>query len=575
MADAHAASKDLLLPAGEAVHHTLREQGVTTVFGLLGGSMLELYDAIHRHGGIRYVGARDERAAGHMADAYARVTGGPGIALGAQAGPGAANLVTAVAEAALAYSPLVVIAGAVSRPDHGKDTFQEIDQVGLFAPICKRSIAVSEPRRLTGMLQDAIRLALSGRRGPVVLHVPRDVFAAEAPAPGAGPVVPARAGPPSHADLRAILSALAAARAPVIVAGGGVKWSGGAAALRALAERLQIPVVASTGHADLMPHGHPLFASQGGPRGNRVASRLTAEADLLLVLGARLGFNSTFHSREYVSAAAKIIQVDIEGSAIGRYFPAHVAIQADARETALALAAEITGRETDDANRRDWRLRFQADWRALLAEREREANNDAAPMCPKRALAEVRRALPEDAIVTLDTGNTCLQAADRLAHHRCPGLITPLDFGLVGFGYAAALGAKAAAPERSVVAVIGDGGFGFTLSEITTAVRHDLAVIAVVLDNEAWGAEKAYQREYFEGRLLGADLDNPAYDEIARLCGALGYRADTPSALAGALADALAAKRPAVIHAKIDPDAISALRKDLFASSGGASGQSP
>ena len=575
MADAHAASKDLLLPAGEAVHHTLREQGVTTVFGLLGGSMLELYDAIHRHGGIRYVGARDERAAGHMADAYARVTGGPGIALGAQAGPGAANLVTAVAEAALAYSPLVVIAGAVSRPDHGKDTFQEIDQVGLFAPICKRSIAVSEPRRLTGMLQDAIRLALSGRRGPVVLHVPRDVFAAEAPAPGAGPVVPARAGPPSRADLRAILSALAAARAPVIVAGGGVKWSGGAVALRALAERLQIPVVASTGHADLMPHGHPLFASQGGPRGNRVASRLTAEADLLLVLGARLGFNSTFHSREYVSAAAKIIQVDIEGSAIGRYFPAHVAIQADARETALALAAEITGRETDEANRRDWRLRFQADWRALLAEREREANNDAAPMCPKRALAEVRRALPEDAIVTLDTGNTCLQAADRLAHHRCPGLITPLDFGLVGFGYAAALGAKAAAPERSVVAVIGDGGFGFTLSEITTAVRHDLAVIAVVLDNEAWGAEKAYQREYFEGRLLGADLDNPAYDEIARLCGALGYRADTPSALAGALADALAAKRPAVIHAKIDPDAISALRKDLFASSGGASGQNP
>ena len=567
MAERGAASA--LLPAGEAVYRTLREQGVTSVFGLLGGSMLELYDAMHRHGEIRYVGARDERAAGHMADAYARVTGGPGIVLGAQAGPGVANLVTAVAEAALAYSPLVVIAGAVSRSDHGKDTFQEIDQVGLFAPLCKRSIAVSEPGRLTGMLRDAIRLALSGRRGPVVLHVPRDLFAAEAPAPEPGPVLPARTGPPSQADLRTIRAAIREARAPVIVAGGGLKWSGGSEALRVLAEALRIPVVASTGHADLMPHGHPLFASQGGPRGNRVASRLGAEADLLLVLGARLGFNSTFHSHDYVSPTAKIIQVDIEGSAIGRYFPVQVGIQADARETALALAAELGDRERDDTRRREWRRRFEADWRALLAEREREARDGAAPMAPARALAEIRRLLPEDAIVTLDTGNTCLQAADRLAHYRCPGLIAPLDFGLVGFGYAAALGAKAAAPGRSVVSVIGDGGFGFTVSEITTAVRHDLAVVAVVLDNGAWGAEKAYQREYFGGRLLGAELTNPAYDEIARLCGALGYRAATPAALASALADALAAKRPAVIHAEIDPEAISALRKDLFVSSGG------
>ena len=558
-----------LLPAGEAVCRTLREQGVTSVFGLLGGSMLELYDAMYRHGEIRYVGARDERAAGHMADAWARVTGGPGIVLGAQAGPGVANLVSAVAEAALAYSPLVVLAGAVSRSDHGKDTFQEIDQVGLFAPICKRSIAVGDPRRLTGMLRDAIRLALSGRRGPVVLHVPRDLFAADAPAPDPGPVLPARAGPPSRAQLRAVRAAIREARAPVIVAGGGLKWSGGGEALRALAEALRIPVVASTGHADLMPHGHPLFASQGGPRGNRVASRLGAEADLLLVLGARLGFNSTFLSHEYVSPTAKIVQVDIEGSAIGRYFPVHLGIQADARETALALAAELGGHERDDTRRREWRRRFEADWRGLLAEREAEARDDSTPMAPVRALAEIRRVLPEDAIVTLDTGNTCLQAADRLAHRRCPGLIAPLDFGLVGFGYAAALGAQAAAPGRRVVAVIGDGGFGYTVSEITTAVQHDLPVVAVVLDNGAWGAEKAYQRQYFGGRLLGAELLNPPYDEIARLCGALGYRADTPAALAGALAEALAAKRPAVIHAKIDPEAIVALRKDLFASSGG------
>ncbi len=159
--------------------------------------MLELYDALHAGGAINYVGARDERAAGHMADAYARVTGGPGIVLGAQAGPGVVNLATAVAEAHLAYSPLVVIAGAISRRDLGKDTFQEVDQVALFAPICKRSILATEPERLTAMLRDAIRLAMSGRRGPVVLHVPRDLFAAEVPPPSPGPVVIAHAGPPS------------------------------------------------------------------------------------------------------------------------------------------------------------------------------------------------------------------------------------------------------------------------------------------------------------------------------------------------------------------------------------------
>ena len=253
------------ITGGEAAYRVLCEQGVDTVFGLLGGSMLELYDAMFRDGGIRYIGARDERAAGHMADAHGRITGGPGVVLGAQAGPGVVNLATAVAEAHLAYSPLVVIAGAISRGDLGKDTFQEIDQVSLFAPICKRSQLVTDPGRLVEMLRDAIRLAMSGRRGPVVLHVPRDVFAAEVDAEIPGAVVPAVPSRPRETDIDDIVKAIERAKAPVIVAGGGVKWSGGSGSLRELAEALEIPVVASTGHADVMPHGHPQFAGQGGP----------------------------------------------------------------------------------------------------------------------------------------------------------------------------------------------------------------------------------------------------------------------------------------------------------------------
>jgi acetolactate synthase-1/2/3 large subunit/sulfoacetaldehyde acetyltransferase len=549
---------------GEAVYEVLKAAGVKTVFGLLGGSMLELFDAIYKDGAIAYIGARDERAAGHMADAYARMTGGPGVVLGAQAGPGVVNFATAVAEAHLAYSPLVVLAGAISRPDLGKDTFQEMDQVALYAPICKRSTLVTDPARLPAMLADAIHLALSGRRGPVVLHIPRDLFAAEIDAPAPRPIATAQAGPPRPQDVAEIVALLKQAERPVIVAGGGLKWAGGAAVLAELAETLEIPVVASTGHADVIRHGHPLFAGQGGPRGNTVASRLTREADLLLAIGARLAFNSTFHSHDYVTASGKIVQIDIEPAAIGRYFPVALGIQADAKASAEAILAAARG-AVPGGKWSAWLQQFRDERAALERERAAEAANDAVPLHPRRALAEIRTALPENAIVTLDTGNTCLQAADRLAHYQAPALITPLDFGLVGFGYAAALGAQAAAPERPVVSVIGDGGFGYTMAEVTTAVRHGLPVVAVVLDNGAWGAEKAYQQEFFGGRLLGAEIDNPPLDQFARLCGAAGYAVTKPGELVAALSEALAAGKPAVIQVKIDPGALSTLRKDLFA----------
>ncbi len=544
---------------GEAVYRVLKANGIDTVFGLLGGSMLELYDAMYAGGEISYVGARDERAAGHMADAWARITGKPGVVLGAQAGPGVVNIVTAVAEAQLAYSPLIVIAGAITRADQAKDTFQEVDQVALFAPISKRSVMVTDPSRLAPMLEDAIRLANSGRRGPVVLHVPRDLFSANVPAIEPKPLQIARPGPAAADDVTAIAKLLSNAERPVIFAGGGFKWGAGRDALTDLAETLEVPVVASTGHADVMRHRHPWFAGQAGPRGNRVASRLTKEADVMVVLGARLGFNSTFHSNDYVGADTRIAHVDIEGSAVGRYFPAEVASQGDARLTAKALAGAASKPNCDA-----WRDSFRADMESLWAERAEEAAIATLPMHPRRALAEIRDALPEDAIVTLDTGNTCLQAADRLAHYAPMSLFTPLDFGLVGFGMSAAIGAKAAAPDRPVVAVMGDGAVGYTMIEIQTAVSHNLPFVLIVLDNEAWGAEKAYQQEFYGGRLLGAEIQSPRYDKFAELCGARGIWVDGPGGMGTALIKALASGETTIIQAKIDPGALMTLRKDLF-----------
>jgi acetolactate synthase-1/2/3 large subunit/sulfoacetaldehyde acetyltransferase len=526
--------------------------------------MLELYDALYRAEDIRYIGARDERSAAHMADGYARIARTPGVVLAGQAGPGAANLVTGLAEALLAYSPVVAITGLMPRDHLGRDTFQEIDQQALFAPVCKRSFVVPKAERLPEFVDQALRLAMSGRRGPVVLNVPRDLFAEEidfAPAPPA--LADVAAGGPSATQLDALQALLAEASAPVILAGGGIKWSDGSAALARLAEALRIPVAASVGHGDVLPSDHPLFAGQIGPRGNRVASRLTREADLIIALGTRLGFNSTFHSHDYVSADAKLVQVDIEAAAVGRYFPVSLGIVADARATTEALVERLAG-DGYGAAWADWTEAFTAEREELWAERAREAALATTPLSPLRVFGELRQALPRESIVVLDTGATCLQAADRLQHFRCPGLVTPLDFGLVGFGYAAGLGAQAAAPDRPVVTIMGDGGFGMTMGEISTAVQHGLSTIAVVLDNGAWGAEKAYQRDFYGGRFIGADLLSPPFDKVAELCGAKGYAVSAPGETAEALGQALQAGGPAVIHVKVDPDAFFSLRKDLF-----------
>ena len=546
---------------GEAILQTLKVNGIETIFGLLGGSMLELYDAIYQDDSVSYIGARDERAAGHMADACARISGKPGIVLGAQSGPGVANLVTAVTEAHLAYSPLVAIAGMTTRNHQGRDTFQEFDQLALFKPIAKQSIVVPTADRLPEMLNDAIRLANSGRKGPVVLHVARDLFAETFEMPDIAAPSTVEGAAPTQSQIGQILTLLSSARAPVIFAGGGFKWSQGSAVLIQLAEALQIPVVASTGHADIMPHDHPLYAGQAGPRGNSVARGLTRDADLILAIGNRLAFNSTFHSHDYVSSSADIVQVDIEARALGRYFPVTLAIQADAKASAQAL---LDVSDQVEGNWSAWFEKFKTGKSELNAQRQTEAEQGGTPMLPTRVLGEIRKSLPRDAIVTIDTGNACLQAADRLAHYQAPALVAPLDFGLVGFAYAAALGAQAAAPQRPVFSIMGDGGFGFTMAEITTAVQYQLPVIAIVIDNGAWGAEKAYQKEFFGGRLLGAEIVSPDYAAVAKLCGADGYSVDEPGQTSQAIQQALKSKRPAVIHVKVDPDAINALRKDLF-----------
>lgn len=426
---------------GQLTVEVLRAHGVDTVFGLIGSATMELFDALHDAEDIRFIGVRDERTGVHMADAYARTTGRPGVILAGQNGPGATNLVTGLAQAMRAYSPVVALAGATSTEHYQLDGFQEIDQHALFTPVTKRTFDVVQRKRLGDLLTQAFRTALSPRPGPVLVNLHRDVLAQEFddtvnPTPlrrtegieGLRPLAPAGLVARA-ADL------LRTAERPVIVAGGGVKfreWE----PVAALAELVGAPIVTSAGHGDAVPSTHPAYAGQMGPRGNVVATQLVKDADVILVLGSRLGFNSTFFSYDNISRDAQIIQVEMDATALGRYFPVAFGVLADAPGFAGQVTEALAGHRPGAAVS-DWFDTFTARRRDLLEQREREGDDNATPIQPTRIWKALRATLPEDVIVTLDAGTLCLQAHDVLPYRQSPALITPVDFGLVGFSFAA------------------------------------------------------------------------------------------------------------------------------------------
>jgi acetolactate synthase-1/2/3 large subunit/sulfoacetaldehyde acetyltransferase len=555
-----------MMKCGVAAVEALRAAGVSRVFGLMGSSTLEIYDALYDAKDMLYVGVRHENCGVHMADAYGRVTQSPGLFICGQAGPGVANMMLGLTAAKLAYSPVVVIAGLPGTPDLGKDTFQEIDQHTLFLPVTKKVLTVTRPERVPEFLLEAFRVANAGRRGPVVVQIPRDMLHTEVDVtiPARGGQSEVVAGTVERATLERVKALILESRSPVIHAGAGIKWGRGTAALTRLAEKLQIPFTNSAGHTDVAPVNHPLYGGGVGPRGNPVATDLMANADLILGLGTRFGFNTARFSNEIVTPRAKIVQVDVDPLAVGRYYPVTLGIVGDAGTVAGALADIM---DSVPAAQAPWRARnekFVKDREQLWRGREEVAERAAKLLHPETIYAEIRKAAPKDALFTIDAGTTCLQATDRLPCHTVPSLVAPLDCGNIGFSYAAGLGAKVAAPERTVISLMGDGGFGMTMGEMATAVQSQINSIALVMDNGTWGAEIAYQRDFYKGRYIGGHVHSPRFDEVMKLCGGNGYYVTGPGETADALNQAMKGGKPAVIHAKVDPEAIVSFRTDAL-----------
>jgi acetolactate synthase-1/2/3 large subunit/sulfoacetaldehyde acetyltransferase len=292
------------------------------------------------------------------------------------------------------------------------------------------------------------------------------------------------------------------------------------------------------------------------------------EADVILALGTRIGFNATFYSYDNINRDACIIHVELEPTAIGRYFPVEIGILADAPTAAKQLrdaVEKLSARGQAD----DWTEAFKTERATFLRSRDEEAQVNAMPIHPTGLFKTLRDVLPKNSAITMDAGTLCLQATDALNYWSTKSLFTPLDFGLVGFSFACGLGIKCAAPERPVISLMGDGGFGMTLSELSTAVDYGINTVTVVMNNGCWGAEKAYQRDFFGERYIGADISNPPFDKLAELYGARGYRTETLDETAQAIEDAIDCGKPAVIDVQVDPSALYSFRRDSFKHRGG------
>ncbi len=553
------------LTGGQAAIKSLKKEKVKHVFGLIGSATMEMFDALYHEKNIKFIGVRDERTGTHMADGYARASNQPGIILAGQNGPGATNLVTGLAQAKAAFSPVVSIAGSYSTKDKIEDAFQGLDQQSLFKPVTKKTWTVKNTKKIPKIFSDAFNLAMSPRRGPVCINLPRNILAKKENFKINEKIQSFDNQNSTKAKsnfIKKTVQIIKNSSKTVIIAGGGIKYSSKYKNVVKLAELLNVPIVTAAGHGDAIPFNHKLNAGQMGPRGNLVASKLVKEASVIIALGTRLGFNSTFYSYENINKKAKIIQIELEKRMIGRYFPVAVGIYGDAATIAEQLCKEIK-KQNITFDTQKWTNNYLSERKNFLLSRDKFVQKNF-PIQPKSLFKQLRQVLPKNSAITLDAGTLCLQATDALEYYDPPSLFTPLDFGLVGFSFACGLGVKIAKPDKKVISLMGDGGFGMTISELSTAVEYKINTITIVLNNKSWGAEKAYQKDFYGKRYLGADISSPPFDKVAELYGAKGFKVKKVSEINQAVREALKINKPVVIDVDVDPKALYSFRRDSF-----------
>lgn len=536
----------------EAIVETLVAEGVKEVYGIVGSAFMDMLD-LFPTAGIKFLPVRHEQSAAHMADAFTRVSGVAGVVIG-QNGPGITNMVTSVAAANLAHTPMVVISPSAGTPTIGWDGFQEADQVSIFKSITKETVRVTHVSRVADCLRTAFRIAYA-ERGPVLYDIPRDLFYGEVEDQILEPHqyrVDARgSGDPKLLDQA--VQILKDAKNPVIISGRGAVDADGVDVVKQIAEHLTAPVAVSYMHNDAFPANHPLALGPIGYMGSKAAMYTLQKADVVLAIGTRLSVFGTLpcYDIDYFPKNAKIIQIDINPRNIARTHPIEVGIIGDAKAASEAIYQRLLDNvpKVENQSRMEEITKVKADWEQELIDLAMEDGN---PINPRRALLELTKALPENTIISTDIGNVSSTANAYLKFNQTRRHIAALTFGNTGFAYPAALGAQLAEPDTPVVAIIGDGAWGMSLHEVSTAVEQNIPVIACVFNNKSWAAEKKNQVDYYDNRFVGADIEAPDFAEVARSMGALGYTIDKAEDIQPIVKEVLEKRKPAVLNIYVD-----------------------
>ena len=535
----------------EILIEALLHEGVDSIFGYPGGAVLHIYDELWRYRDrITHYLVRHEQGAVHMAEGYARSSGRVGVAL-VTSGPGATNAVTGIANAYMDSTPIVVITGQVPLPLIGTDAFQEVDTVGITRPCVKHNYLVRDVRDLAAVVHEAFHLARTGRPGPVVIDIPKDVSAAEASYSRfehiSFPCVERKSQPEARAVSRAASAIMRAAR-PVLYVGGGIVNSGAADALLAFAEELQLPVTPTLMGLGGFPSAHPFSLGMLGMHGTYAANMAVAESDLLIAVGVRFDDRVTGKLATF-APHARVIHIDIDPANIGKNRAPELSITADARAALQALHAEVKALGTQEleqsiARREPWWERL----RAWQREQPLRFDGSADQIKPQNVIRELHKLTRGEAIITTDVGQHQMWAAQFYPFKSSRQWITSGGLGTMGFGLPAAIGATLALPDKQVVAVVGDGGFQMTNQELATAVQYGLPVKVVIMNNGYLGMVRQWQEMFYDRAYSEVDLSvSPDFVKLAEAYGAAGFRATRPEELRDVLAAGLAHKGVAVI----------------------------
>ena len=508
----------------ELVLETLRDLGIDTIFGYPGGAVLPLYDAIYSFEGIQHILGRHEQGCLHEAEGYAKSTGKLGVAV-VTSGPGATNAITGIADAMSDSVPLLVFTGQVNRAGIGKDAFQEADIVGITMPITKYNYQVRETADIPRIITEAVHIATTGRPGPVVIDLPKDVSALETDfiyepsvkLPSYQPTIE-----PNELQIKKILKQLSKAKKPVLLAGGGVSYAGAAKELIALAERYQIPVVTSLLGQGTIATSHPLFLGMGGMHGSFAANIAMTETDFMISVGCRFDDRLTGNPKTFAKNA-KVAHIDIDPAEIGKIIAVDIPVVGDAKKALQQLLAEPTVHN----NTEKWIEKVTQD-----KNRVRSYDKKERVVQPQAVIKSIGELTKGDAIVVTDVGQHQMWAAQYYPYQNERQLVTSGGLGTMGFGVPAAIGAKIANPDKEVVLFVGDGGFQMTNQELAILNIYKVPIKVVMLNNHSLGMVRQWQEAFYDGRTSESVFDSlPDFQLMAQAYGIKNYKFDNPETL--------------------------------------------